>query len=193
MKKKLSIACATALLFALMNPCAALAGEYVIDSGHSTVIYRTLHKNLSFFYGAFSIVRGDITFDPDNPSACKVEVEVPYEGIESFNQGRDDALLGAKFFNIAKFGEMTFKSKEWKKTGDKTYAVTGGFTLLGITKPITAKVVYVGSGPRPSNPPADVGFEITFTLKKSDFGMGNASDKRADEVNIMMGVEANKK
>ena len=64
---------------------------------------------------------------------------------------------------------MTFKSSSWKKAGENTYAVTGDFTLLGVTKTLTLTVEHVGDGTMRGKDLS--GFHTVFSIDRSDYGM----------------------
>ena len=53
---------------------------------------------------------------------------------------RDDHLRSPEFFNVAKFPEITFKSRSVKQTGPQSGDIAGDLTMHGVTKPITLHV-----------------------------------------------------
>ena len=61
--------------------------------------------------------------------------------------------------------------------------------MHGVTKPITAKVEQCGMADMGRG--AKAGFEATFTVKRSEFGMNYGVDKGAigDEVKVVVGLE----
>jgi len=64
-----------------------------------------------------------------------------------------------------------------------------GQKLLGVTKEITAKLTRTGSGKDPKGG-ARVGFEGVFAIKRSEFGMKFMPEGLAEDVQIMLSVEA---
>jgi polyisoprenoid-binding protein YceI len=83
---------------------------------------------------------------------------------------RDRHLKSPDFFNAKEFPTMTFKSTGWKKTGDKTYDVTGDLTINGKKKTITAPVEHVGDGKNQRGQEL-TGFHTTFSVDRTEFGM----------------------
>jgi polyisoprenoid-binding protein YceI len=61
--------------------------------------------------------------------------------------------------------------------------------MLGVAKPVTAKVEFCGAADMGRGRKA--GFEAQFTVKRSDFGMKYGVDKGAigDEVKVVVGLE----
>lgn len=67
---------------------------------------------------------------------------------------------------------MTFKSTQIKKAGKNRYKLTGDLTLHGVTKPVTMDLWYRGTIENPQSKKPTAGFQLTGTLKRSDFGIG---------------------
>src|SRR6185295_13183779 len=90
--------------------------------------------------------------------------------IDTANADRDKHLRTADFFDVEKYPEITFKSKSVKATGKDHYAVTGDFTMHGVTKEITLPVTFLGEANDPwGNQRA--GFETAVTLNRKDYGI----------------------
>ena len=96
------------------------------------------------------------------------------------------------FFDVAKYPDMTFKSTKVVVTGDNTADITGDLTILGITKPVTLKVVHNKSGVLPMNDKMFVaGFSAMGKIKRSDFGMTNGIPMVGDDVDLYLEVQGN--
>jgi polyisoprenoid-binding protein YceI len=70
--------------------------------------------------------------------------------------------------------------------------VSGDLTLHGVTKPVKVKIVPTGKGQGMRGTPI-AGIEATFTIKRSEFGMGNMLDQIGDDVWITVGIEVTRK
>jgi polyisoprenoid-binding protein YceI len=75
-----------------------------------------------------------------------------------------------------------------KLTGKDTAQVSGDLFLHGVTRPLTATVSLAGMGKDPYGG-TRAGFEATFTLKRSEFGMTFMQDGLSDEVQVIVSVE----
>ena len=95
-------------------------------------------------------------------------------------------------FNAEKYPEITFKSTRIRKSGANGYKATGDLTLHGQTRPITLTIDVVGAGSDPWGGYRR-GFETTFTIKRSDFGMNFMSGGLGDEVTLIAGLECIRK
>ena len=91
-------------------------------------------------------------------------------------------MRGPDFFDTKQYPDITFASKSVKKTGDKTYEVTGELTLHGTTKSVTVTFTKTGDGQNVKGMPM-VGYETTLTLRRSDYGVSGYVGKGVgDEV-----------
>ncbi len=175
-------------------PAAAVqeTHTYNVDSVHSTVIFRIKHLDVSYFYGRFNSPTGGFTFDPENPARSSFDITLLTKNVDTHSPRRDRHLKSADFFNAKQFPKITFKSTSVKKVRGDTLQVTGDLGLHGQTRQITIDLQHVGSrdtgrmGQR-------CGFETTFTIKRSDFGMKFMLNGVGDEVTLMISLEGVKK
>ena len=172
-------------------PAAAPGGVQVfeIDDVHSMAMFRIHHMGAGQFWGRFNDVSGNFAFEEGKSEGLRFDVTIKTESVDSGNESLDKHLRSPDFFAAKDFPAMTFKSSAARKTGDRTYDVDGELTMLGVTKPITAKVEFCGAADMGRGRKA--GFEAQFTVKRSDFGMKYGVDKGAigDEVKVVVGLE----
>jgi polyisoprenoid-binding protein YceI len=166
------------------------AAAYSIDPVHSSVLFRVKHMNTSYFYGRFNEVKGAINFDEAAPASSTLEVEIKTDSVDTHAAKRDTHLKSADFFNVGTFPTATFKSKTWTKAGNG-FDVAGDLTIHGVTKPVTVKLEKTGEGNVQGN--SIVGFETTFNVKRSDFGMSFMPDGIGEDVRIIISLEAGAK
>ena len=165
--------------------------DYSVDPVHSTVIFRIKHFGVSYFYGRFNSPTGHFTFDPEKPAESSFEITVKTANVDTHSPRRDGHLKSGDFFNAKQFPEITFKSTSVKKGRGDTLHVTGDLGLHGQTRQITIDLHHVGS--RDTRKGQLCGFETTFTIKRSDFGMTFMLEGVGDEVTLMIGLEGGKK
>jgi polyisoprenoid-binding protein YceI len=184
----------TALLFSTTFAMTTLsaADHYERDESHTAALFKVKHLGISYTHGRFNDVRGSIHFDAANPAASKVAITVQASSVDTHNEKRDAHLANPDFFDAKQFPELKFVSTEFKKAEGDTYAVTGDFTLHGVTKPLTISVTKIGEGKDPWGG-YRIGFETTFTIKRSDFAMNKMLETVGDEVTITFSIEATKK
>jgi len=176
-------------LVVIVAAVGAVADSYEIDPVHASLIFRIKHLGVANFYGMFTDMAGTYRYDPEKPQENHVDVTVKTASISTANKARDEHLRGADFFDVEKHPEMRFVSREWKKTGEHTYDVIGDLTLLGVTKPVTARVEFSGEGEGMQGE-YRTGFEATFDIRRSEFGMTKYLPiLLGDEVRIILSVE----
>jgi polyisoprenoid-binding protein YceI len=170
------------------------AKTYQIDAAHSSVLFRAKHLGVTYNYGRFNEFSGNITLDETDVSKSKVEFEVKTASVDTANGKRDQHLRSPDFFNAKQFPVLTFKStKVSEKAGQENILeVTGDFELHGVKKSITVDVEITGKGKSPQGGEL-IGFETTFAIKRSEFGMTYGMQGVSDDIRITVSIEAGKK
>jgi polyisoprenoid-binding protein YceI len=178
-----------AMLVGSMQSMQAQAVTYRIDPVHSFIIFRVKHLNTGFAYGRFNTFSGTFVVDERNPANSSIELEIDANSVDTGNSQRDDHLRNPDFFNARQFPKITFKSTRVRKLNDTTVEVQGNLTMRGVTRPITARVTFTGKG-RNQRGQEIIGFETTFTIRRSQFninyGLNGGLD---DEVRVTFAVE----
>ena len=182
---------AVAAIFFFDTPSASSpkAETFEVDPVHSVVIFRIKHLNVSAFYGRFNEVKGSFTVDDGGAGA--VDITIVAASVDTANARRDGHLKSPDFFSAKQFPEITFKSKSLKKLEGNRYEAKGTLSLHGVSKEITVALERIGSGEAMNA--YRTGFEGTFTIKRSDFGMKWRLDMLGDEIRVIMGIEGMRK
>lgn len=203
MRRILAALATTALLAA---PAAlaqtAPAGDYKVDRTHATVQWQGLHNGLSWYTGRFTSFDIQLSFDPADVSKSKVTATIDPKSIETdFTKTRAagnttdfnaELATGDRWFNGNKFPTITFVSTKVTKTGAATGTMTGNLTFLGVTKPVTLDVTFIGSKSFPAPRKPKVGFQATGKLNKTQWGMA-AGGPIADDIKIEINAEFEQK
>ncbi len=177
-----------ALVLSLGFATLDAADVYTVDKSHSAALFKVKHVGVSYTHGRFNDVSGTITIDAANPSASKVEIVIQAGSVDTHDEKRDAHLANPDFFDAKQFPKLTFTSTAFKKIDERTYEVAGDFTLHGVTKSLTLTVLKIGEGKDPWGG-YRIGFESTFTIKRSDFGMTKMLEAAGDEVVVTFATE----
>jgi len=163
------------------------AGSYKLDSNHAQVAWRVNHLGFNDYFGLFGSPTGTLTLDPAKPAAASVSIELPIAMIGTSNEKLTAHLLGADFFDAAKFPTATFKSTNVKVAGE-TAKVTGDLTIKGVTKSVVLDVAFsgAGAGPPQAGGKDTVGFHAETKIKRSDFGISYGIPFVPDEVPLQI-------
>ncbi|MEJ5251618.1 MAG: YceI family protein [Chthonomonadetes bacterium] len=172
-----------------MGTLTASAQTYQIDPVHTSLIFRVKHMNTAYVYGRFNQVTGTIVLNEANPARSSVNIEVDANSVYTANEQRDNHLRSPDFFNTRQFPTIRFVSTQVSRVNANTVRVRGNLTMRGVTRPITADVVLTGKGKSPQGREI-IGFETTFTIRRSEFGIRYGLPGLGDEVRVTLSVEA---
>ena len=164
---------------------------YEIDTAHSMIIFRAKHNGVSYNYGRFNEFTGKLMMDATDVSISMVEFEVKAASVDTGNEKRDQHLRSSDFFSAKQFPVITFKSTKVKAKEDKkdVLEVTGDLELHGVKKSITVDVEVTGRA-KGREGESLIGFESTFTIKRSEFGMTYGMGPVSDDIRLTVSVEA---
>ena len=168
--------------------------EYEIDTTHSMIIFRAKHNGVSYNYGRFNEFTGKLMMDATDVSISMVEFEVKAASVDTGNEKRDQHLRSSDFFSAKQFPVITFKSTKVKAKEDKkdVLEVTGDLALHGVKKSITVDVEITGRA-KGREGESLIGFESTFAIKRSEFGMTYGMGGISDDIRITVSIEAARK
>lgn len=190
---RIAVTAGLAAIFSL--PVPAATSTWQIDPMHSAAQFSVRHLAISTVRGGFSNVKGTISFDDADISKSSVDVTIDVATVDTRVPDRDKDLKSDKFFDVAHFPSMTFKSKKVEQAGAGKLKVTGDLTIRGTTKEVVLDV----DGPTApvKDPWGNQRAAVTATTKinRQDFGvkwnatMDNGGVVVGDDVAITIDVE----
>jgi polyisoprenoid-binding protein YceI len=165
------------------------AASWTLDPVHCMAMFRVQHQGAGPFWGRFNEVNGTVTYPRDDSAGPMFDLTIPVASVDTGSTKLDGTLMGPNFFNAKEFETMTFVSMGVERLGPKSWTTKGDLTILGVTRPIEAMVEVTGVAGSPVV--AKGGFEVSFAVKRSDFGMtwGVANGALGDDVRIIVGLE----
>jgi polyisoprenoid-binding protein YceI len=186
----------TAGLAAILSlPAAAATSEWKIDPQHSSAQFSVRHMAISTVRGAFSKVNGSIVLDDKDITKSTVDVTIDVSTVDTREPNRDNDLRSDKFFDVAHFPAMNFKSKKVEQVAPGKLKVTGDLTIRGTTKEVVLDV------DGPTAPVKDpwgnqrVAVSASSRINRQDFGvkwnatLDNGGVVVGDDVNITIDAE----
>jgi len=189
------IAVTAGLAAVLSLPAGAATSEWKIDPQHSSAQFSVRHMAISTVRGAFSKVTGTILLDDNDITKSTVDVTIDASTVDTREPDRDKDLRSDKFFDVAHYPSITFKSKRVQQVATGKLKVTGDLTIRGTTKEVVLDV----EGPTApvKDPWGNVRAAVTATTKvnRQDFGvkwnatLDNGGVVVGDDVNITIDVE----
>jgi len=170
---------------------------YKIDPAHSEILFKVKHLMITNVTGSFGKFDGTLESDADDFSDAKASFEADVASVSTNNEQRDGHLKSEEFFAAEKFPKLTFTSTAFSKVSGEEYSLTGDLTIKGVTNTVTLKVEYGGTTNDPWGQ-TKVGFEISGTINRKDFGLTwgvvteAGSVLLSDEVKLALNVQFTK-
>src|SRR5579863_8418627 len=190
---------AAALFAVLTIPATAATSTWQIDPAHTAAGFAVKHLMISTVRGQFKGITGTITWDDQDITKSTVDVTIDSTTVDTSEPMRDKDLKSEKFFDVAKYPTITFKSKKVEAVSAGKLKITGDLTIHGVTKEAVLDV----EGPTP--PVKDpwgntrVAASATTKVNRQDYGvkwnanMDGGGVVVGDDVNITIDLEMTKK
>jgi polyisoprenoid-binding protein YceI len=173
----------------------AATSTWQIDPQHSSAQFAVRHLGLSTVRGAFSKLSGTMLLDDQDIRKSSVEVTIDVNTVDTREPDRDKDLRSERFFDVAHFPTMTFKSKKVEQLAPGKLRVTGELTIRGTSREVTLDV------DGPTTPVRDpwgnqrLAATATTKINRQDYGvkwnanLDNGGVVVGDDVNITLDVE----
>ncbi|GAB3028063.1 YceI family protein [Niabella terrae] len=142
------------------------------DKAHSQLAFSVTHLGISDVSGTFNNFDVNVKGANKDFSDAVFELTADVASIDTRIQQRNDHLKSADFFEVEKYPTLHFKSTSIKKAGKNKYKLSGDLTIRDITRPVTMDLLYRGTIDQPQAKVPTAGFQLTGTIKRSDFNVG---------------------
>ncbi len=162
------------------------AGSYAVEPNHTQVLFSVMHLGFTMYSGNFSGASGTLAVTPKKISDMKVSISVPVASVATTSTKLDGELKSADWLDAARFPTMTFRSTRVTQTGPDAADVEGMLSLHGVTKPLTLHAKFNGSGVNLLDKKQTLGFQLSGSLKRSDFGVTKYVPLVSDDVTLMI-------
>lgn len=144
--------------------------RWVVDPSHTDAQFSVKHMMIATVRGHFAKVSGQIEGDLPDLTTAQITAEVDVASLETRDPQRDAHLRSADFFDVENHPTLTFVSKRIVRTGDDQYDVVGDLTIRGVTREVTLKTAFEGTGKDPwGNERA--GLSGDATISRKEFGL----------------------
>lgn len=183
-------ACAQLITPDVSTEAGALrAGAYRLDPDHATLLFKLDHLGFSTYVGRFNEFDASLDFDESDPKAARLEARVATASIDVGNPDFEETLRGAAWFDTETFPEARFVSTSIEITGENAGRVTGDFTLMGETRPVTLDVTFNGGARNLLTRRYTLGFAASGAFSRSAFGLDNFAPAVGDVVTLEIHAE----
>jgi polyisoprenoid-binding protein YceI len=174
---------------AVAMPAYAATTSFEIDPSHTWVVYEILHFGTSTNRGRLPVKAGKVQLDTQSRTG-KVDVTVDTTAPTSGVPALDKMLQGERLFRSGEFPTARFVAADIRFEGEKPAELKGELTLLGATHPVTLKTVRYNCFNHTMLKRDVCGGDFETTIQRSRWGMGWGTHIVADEVRLLIQVEA---
>jgi polyisoprenoid-binding protein YceI len=144
------------------------AGVWNVDPNHSSVGFRVIHHGISTFRCGFADFEARFDADADTLTGS-----VKVESVSTFPMLRE-RLSEPDFFDLADHPEMRFASTAIVRSANQV-AIEGDLTIKGVTRPVRAAGIVLGSAPVFHYPTKTThehfGLDAELTIDRREFGL----------------------
>jgi polyisoprenoid-binding protein YceI len=167
----------------------AQSATYTIEPTHTFVTWETKHFGTSTSRGRFDKKAGSITIDRTAKTG-KAEITIDMKSMNTGVAPLDKHLTGDDFFAAEKFPEAKFVGSDFKFDGDKVVEVSGTLTMRGKTNPVTLKGTGFNCYDHPMLKRQVCGGDFETTVKRSLYDVSYGLPGIADDIRLLIQVEA---
>jgi polyisoprenoid-binding protein YceI len=144
---------------------------YKVDPAHTYPSFEADHfGGLSVWRGKFTSSSGTIVMDQAAKTGT-VDITINVGSIDYGMAKMNEHAKSPEIFDVAKFPTATYKGKLVKFVGNAPTEVEGTFTLHGVSKPLTLKIVQFKCMVNPMSKKETCGADARATLNRSDYGV----------------------
>jgi polyisoprenoid-binding protein YceI len=140
--------------------------------------------------GSFRDFKGGLTFVSSDKRRDGEEalVMVKTSSLEADSALIESMLKSAKFFDVEKFPEILFVSREFRWVSDSEAVLIGDLTMHGVTRQVGFHVELIKGDTAGDH--QDIQIKATTLISRADFGLGSLARMVDDHVSLCMSVDA---
>lgn len=150
---------------------AASPQKWKLDVPKTNVDFKVAYLGSGEVKGQFHKVNGAINYDVKNPTNTSINFTVSTNSVDTGSGLRDRFLRRKELLNSTQYPTMTFVSKKVSMINAKEANVTGNFTVLGQTKPLTVKVTLANVENDPVTKKPILKFRATGMVNRYNYGV----------------------
>jgi len=174
---------------ALTATAFAAVDTYNIDPRHTFPSFEADHMGLSVWRGKYTRTSGTISVDRVAKTGS-VDILIDAASIDFGLEAMNAHAKKDDIFDVAKYPNVTYKSKSITFTGDVPTSIQGELTLKGVTKPLTLSINKFKCIMHPNLKREVCGADASATFNRADFGVTKGLPAFSPEVKLAIQVEA---
>ena len=173
-------------------PAAASAPEppsYALDPTHTFVHWEVVHMGTSTIRGRFDRSTGNVQFDA-KAQRLDVGISIDTASVNSGVKVLDTLLRGDSMLASSANPQAYFTARSARFEGEVPREIRGEFTLRGVSQPLSLKALRWNCGLNPLFRREVCGGDFEAQIERSAFGITHSLPFVADNVRLLIQVEA---
>jgi polyisoprenoid-binding protein YceI len=143
---------------------------WTFDAKHSNISFSVRHMLVSRVRGEFTRWTGELRFDENQPEQSSFSARIDASSIDTNEPQRDEHLRTGDFFDVARWPQIFFRSRQIVRVDAQHFRVIGDLTIRNLTREATLEVTYGGKMRDPSGIER-IGFSAQATIDRKAYGM----------------------
>ena len=171
-------------------PAQAAETTYKIDPEHTYPSFEADHMGLSLWRGKFNRTEGSIALDKAAGTGS-VDVRIDVTSVDFGLEKLNAAAQGKELFDSASHPQASYRGRLQAFADGKPGEVVGDFTLHGVTRPLTLKILTLKCVPHPVFKREVCGADAEGSFQRDAYGMTAGKEYGFDmTVKLRIQVEA---
>ncbi len=154
------------------DPAELGSGEWTLDPGHTSVIWRVRHMGLSWYTARFDTAEATLDFDPARPEEASLTAVVQTASVSTGDADFDETLRGKSWFDAGAHPELVFRSTRIEKISAASGRVHGELTIKGETREVILETEFYGGVFNPLEGREAIGFRAETEIDRTEFDVG---------------------
>jgi polyisoprenoid-binding protein YceI len=171
------------ILAMLPSLCRAQAPVFEVTPVTSTIKFDV--KASVPIAGNFDKWDATLTFPSNDVTSGVLDIKIQAASVDTGSGMKDNKLKSKDFFDVQQSPLITFQSKKVVQTSPTTFDVTGDFSIRGVSRSETLKLVISGKGTGAGT------INGTMAFDRKDYGMNSGIPfiKIADRVEVSIDLK----
>lgn len=174
---------------ALAAPALAASTAFEIEPSHTWVFYEVLHFGTSTNRGRLPVKAGKVQLDAEAGTG-RVEIQIDTSAPASGVPALDKLMQGENLLRSTEFPSAGFAASDIRFEAGKPVALNGDLTFRGVTLPVQLRALRYSCYQHSFLKRQVCGGDFETTIQRSRWGMGWGTHIVADEVRLLIQVEA---
>lgn len=164
-------------------------GNYRLDPGHTTVLFKVEHLGISTFVGRFNEVDASLDYDSEQPENSQLEARVKMASLDVDQAELAETLRSCQWLCVKDYPHARFVTTGPATVNGNQLVFPGDLTFRGETRPVDVTVTVNGGADNWLTKSYTLGFDAELEFLRSEFGMGRYVPTVGDKIRVEVFTE----